>query len=145
MKRYCLLALLACSIASAEPRMRKVYRWSVAAMAGATALDAASSWGRLEANPVLRGPGGRFGMKGVLIKGLMMGGALAVQRRFGHDHPKATAISNFATAGAFSAVAAYNWRLAAVPQTRGALITAGATSFGCAGCMAGPAWGGKRP
>ena len=145
MKRCILAALLACSIASAESRWGKAYRWSVVAMAGATALDAASSYGRIEANPLLRGSRGRFGLQGILLKGAMMTGAVVVQRRFGHGHPKATAISNFATAGAFGGVAIYNFRLAAsAPQNKGAVITPGATSFGCAGCV-GPTWGGQRP
>lgn len=140
MKRCCLVALLACSIASAESRWGKVYRWSVVAMAGATALDAASSWGRLEANPLLRGSRGRFGLQGILLKGAMMTGAVVVQRRLGHH--KAAAISNFATAGAFGGVAIYNFRLAAsAPQNKGAVITPGATSFGCAGCSNPWTWG----
>lgn len=145
MKRMFLIAILAAGTASAEGRWHRVYKWSAAAMVAGSALDAASSWGRPEANPVLAGGRAqRFGGRGLAIKAGSVVGVLLVQRllRQAGADPKPLAITNFVAGAVFTGAAAYNWRLAAaVPQQRGAVITPGATSFSCAGCS--NPWGWK--
>jgi len=99
-----------------EPRQSKSKWWklSAVALAVATSVDAHSSWGHLEANPALRGPNGRFGMKSIAIKGLITGGVIGAQYMMMRNHPKAeryAAITNFTLAGAFVGVAAYNYQL----------------------------------
>jgi len=56
-------------------------RWwaSIAALAAASVLDAHSSWGRRELNPMLRGPDGRFGYNGVILKSSILGASCAFQ------------------------------------------------------------------
>lgn len=90
----------------------KLWKWSVAALLAGTAADAASSWGKLEANPALRGAGGRFSAKGLLIKSSLVGGVLTGQMLFRKNHQSwnASAWTNFALAGALGGVAMYNTR-----------------------------------
>src|SRR5262249_51890932 len=94
-----------------EPRktgLSAVWQISVAALAAASAADVHSSWGRLEANPVLAGPNGRFGMQGVALKSAIAGGVVAAQYLMLRNHPKASkygAWVNFGMAGVISAAA----------------------------------------
>ncbi|MBL8176702.1 MAG: hypothetical protein JNK48_18645 [Bryobacterales bacterium] len=98
-----------------QSRKRSVW-WKVStvALAVATSVDAHSSWGRIEANPVLSGANGRFGAKGIALKALITGGVLSAQYMMMKNHPKAEkygAWTNFALAGALGSAAAYNYRL----------------------------------
>jgi hypothetical protein len=58
---------------------RRMWKASVAALAGASAVDAASSWGGHELNPLLRGTNGNFGGRAVAIKAGLAGGILVGQ------------------------------------------------------------------
>ncbi|HYZ85005.1 MAG TPA: hypothetical protein VE621_11410 [Bryobacteraceae bacterium] len=93
-----------------ESRTSKLWKWSVAALIAGSAADVATSWGRMEANPALRGPGGRFSTRGLLIKTSLVGGVLAAQTMFVRNGQgsRAAAFTNFALAGALAGVAAYN-------------------------------------
>lgn len=89
----------------------KLWWASVAALIGASFVDAHSSWGRQELNPVLRDANGHFGMKGVAIKGGIAGGVIAAQYfllRNNNGAAKSMAIANFGMAGVFGGVAMYN-------------------------------------
>lgn len=58
-----------------------VDHWQVSAGAVvvSSAADMTSSWGGLEANRLLRGRQGRFGMRGLIIKSAMTGGIIGVE------------------------------------------------------------------
>jgi hypothetical protein len=102
------------AVSEQRPSKGKWWKLSVVALVVATSVDAHSSWGHLEANPALRGPNGRFGMKSIAIKGLITGGVVGAQYFMMRNHPKAerqAAFTNFALAGAFTGVATYNYRL----------------------------------
>ncbi len=83
--RTCLLALLLAATAFpadgvASTRSGKKRWWaSVAALAAASVLDMHSSWSRREINPMLRGPDGRFGARGVAVKSSILGASCGVQ------------------------------------------------------------------
>lgn len=90
------------------------WKVSAVALAVATSVDAHSSWGHVEANPALRGPNGRFGTKGVALKGLITGSVLTAQYFMMKNHPKAEKYgtwTNFILAGALGSAAAYNYNL----------------------------------
>lgn len=79
---------------------------------GATSLDAASSWGRIELNPLLRSADGRFGARGVGIKLAIFGGVEFAKwslLRKGHRGRWVRSLS-LGPAAAFGGVAARNWR-----------------------------------
>jgi len=90
-------------------------RWwkrSAVMLAAAGAVDAASSYGRAEVNPVLRGAGGRFSAKSVGIKAAITGGGLLAQWLIVRKNPETAgklAIVNVGMSGALGGVAAYNW------------------------------------
>jgi hypothetical protein len=93
-------------------RLGKLWRVSLAALAGATAVDAVSSWNQPEANPVLRGSSGHFGAQGVGIK-IGLAGTVAVTQyllaRKGPKYERVAAFANFTAAGVFGAAAVHNW------------------------------------
>lgn len=91
----------------------KLWWASVAAVVAGSAVDAHSSWGRQELNPLLRGANGEFGMKAVAIKAAIAGGVVGAQYLMLRKNPHAAryaAIANFSMAGAFAGVAVYNHR-----------------------------------
>lgn len=75
---FCCLALQADSQAVRKPG-KKLWWASLAALAGASALDAHSSWGKPERNAMLRGPDGRFGPRGLQLKLVILGTSGAMQ------------------------------------------------------------------
>jgi len=98
--------------AFAQDGRRGFWRASVVTLLAATTADAHSSFGRLEANPLLRGRDGRFDLRGVAIKGGISGGAILVQYLLLRKHPRAegaASVANFVFAGALGGVAAYNY------------------------------------
>ena len=58
---------------------QKLLRISMGFLAAATVPDAATSWNRAEMNPVLQGPNGRFGAKGMSLKFALAGSTIAAQ------------------------------------------------------------------
>ena len=56
-----------------------IWKASLAMLAASSIVDAHSSWGRSEANPLLRGSNGRFGWQGVAIKAAIFGGVVGAQ------------------------------------------------------------------
>ena len=122
MTRPAIALLTLCLAASAEtynwseprttsPGSRTVWRASAIALLLATAADAHSSYGRHEANPLLRSRDGRFDNRGIALKGLITGGALGAQWLLFRKHEgavKVAAISNFAAAATLSSVAIRN-------------------------------------
>jgi hypothetical protein len=119
-----LLALLivsSCLLGAAEPQnagsWKKRWAISIAAMAAASLLDAATSTGKIEQNPLLRNSQGQFcGGRAAAYKSAAAGGLVALELLFARKDPalyKASTVVNFATAGAFTAMA---WRNRSVPR-----------------------------
>jgi hypothetical protein len=96
-----------------RPRGRRWWLASVAALVGAHAADVASSYGRQEANPLLRMGSGRFDARSMGIKMGIVGGVVALQclalRKMPEAH-RSLAVTNLAGSGAMAALAARNWR-----------------------------------
>lgn len=89
----------------------KLWWSSVAAVVGASFVDAHSSWGRQELNPALQSANGQFGAKGVAIKAAIAGGAVFAQwllLRRNPDAEKHAAVVNFGMATLFAGAAIRN-------------------------------------
>jgi hypothetical protein len=101
-------------LAAAKSPWKKIWAASAAALVAGAALDASSSAGRIEANPLLRDSRGQFSAaKGIAIKALVTGGVLGVQALVMRKRPEAriekpAALVNFAVAAALAGIAARN-------------------------------------
>lgn len=107
------MLLPAASAAESGVRWRAVWRVSQALLAGADAADAASSWGKQEANPLVRS-GQRFSYGSLAIKLGALGGGLAAQHLILRKTPGTAplfATANLAAAGMLGIVAAHNMRI----------------------------------
>ena len=107
------LILPAASAADRPAHWRAVWRISQTFLAGADAADAASSWGKNEANPLVRA-GQRFSYSSLAIKLGALGGGLAVQHYAVRKAPELTplfASANLATATMLGVVAARNMQV----------------------------------
>lgn len=85
---------------------------SQVALAGTSATDLASSWGGYEANPLLRGPDGRFGTSGAAAKLGMVAGVIALERLWLRDEKYAPVVigANAAVSLMYVRVAQHNLR-----------------------------------
>ena len=111
-----LLAFLICSsqAKAQEKRHNKLWRVSAAVLGAVTIADMQSSVGRFEANPLLTSQNGRFGTRGIALKGLVVGGALGAQWLMLRHNPKAAPYAagiNFAAAALTGAAVAHNHML----------------------------------
>ncbi|SRR5258708_39219841 len=91
-------------------------RWtiSLAPLVAAQALDAASSYGLRELNPLLQSPNGGFGAKAVSIKFGAIAGLVGAEYLVVRKYPRSAklfAIVNWTTAGATAGLAVHNYRL----------------------------------
>ncbi|HYL78073.1 MAG TPA: hypothetical protein VEU96_27915 [Bryobacteraceae bacterium] len=119
----CAAALSAQTISSEEHAVtkgKKLWRWSLAALAAGNIADMHSSWGRPEANPLLAGANGRFDWRSATIKLGIQAPLIGFQLWRVHKNPspslyKSYSFTNFAVGGAFGGVAIHNYRL---PQSR---------------------------
>lgn len=111
------VSLLAGTLAGADgatDRKGRGKRWwaSVGAMIAASALDAHSSWGRQELNPILAGQNGQFGGRAVAIKAGLVAGVAAAQFFLLRNNPEAekyVSVGNFGMAGVLAGVAMRNY------------------------------------
>lgn len=90
--------------------VQRIWIGSICAVLAASAFDAASSWGKQEANPLLASPNGTFGGRGLAIKAAIAGAVLLPQILL-HKHKrfrKTFIFANFADAVAFTAVSVHN-------------------------------------
>lgn len=97
-------------------RPSRLWRWSVAALAAGSATDAWSSFGRHEANPLLRDQRGQFSGRAIGIKAAIAGSGVAAQWLVFRRRPeaaRAAAFTNFGMAGLFTGVAVRNRSLTA--------------------------------
>lgn len=86
------------------------WKWSAATVAASSAVDAASSWGQREMNPLL---GQRFGWPSLAIKAGVVGGSLLAQRIILRRRPDAVRLAaglNFGMAALHLGVASRNRR-----------------------------------
>jgi|GEM_PF-3154337 len=95
--------------------VNRVWIASMLAAAGASSLDAATSWGKTEGNPLLASSNGTFGARGASLK-IGIAAALIVPQILLRKHQelkKVFAIGNFGEAAFFSAVAVHNMGISA--------------------------------
>jgi hypothetical protein len=113
MKRLILLVLLTALCSQAEERT-KLWKWSVAAVAASTVADCHSSFGMRELNPLLRGPGSRFGVQSALLKAGAVGVLLLGQKLFlpgRSGRMKSWSALNFSMAATTGAFAVHNYAI----------------------------------
>lgn len=124
LKKLVALATLAASLSFAAGGLvqsapaakpgKKLWWASVAALAAASVLDARSSWGRQELNPLLQGSNGRFSARSVEVKSAMVGVGVAFQwialRHHGQKLEKPFGFANLAAAGLTTGAAVHNLR-----------------------------------
>ena len=99
-----------------RPRWNKKWIVSAVALVAANVLDAHSSLGRMEANPLMRDAQGRFSAgRAVAMKTAATGGMLVLQAYVLRRRPDlklegSCTVLNFASAGALAGAAARNLR-----------------------------------
>jgi len=97
-----------------EPKWRRQWAISLAPLVASQSLDAASSYGMRELNPLLASPNGGFGMKATGVKfgviGVLAGTEYLLVRKYPRS-AKFFAIVNWTTAGATTGLAVHNYRL----------------------------------
>ena len=93
-----------------ERNMNRIWIASLAAVAAATSMDAATSFGKTEGNRALASSDGTFGGRGVAIKAGMLAAVVVPELAFRHHKNLKSkfAIANFIEAGIFTGVAAHN-------------------------------------
>jgi hypothetical protein len=92
-------------------------RWAVSMIPlfASQSLDAASSYGLRELNPLLADPDGRFGVRAAAIKFGVIGGMVGVEYLVVKKFPRAAkffTILNWTMAGATTGLAIRNYRIA---------------------------------
>jgi len=113
------VCLLAAGIAHGQTKRgwKKAWIVSVGALIAVNVLDARSSVGRYETNPLLRDSQGRFNTRRtVMIKSAASGGMLAIQMVLHRRMPeqsleRPSAVVNFAAAAAVGSTAFRNTRI----------------------------------
>ena len=112
---FTVLFLPSASAADKPARWHTVWRVSQALLAGADAADAVSSWGKCEANPLVR-TGQRFGYGSLAIKMGALTGGVVVQRLVLRKAPYQTplfASANLAAAALLGVAAEHNMHVSA--------------------------------
>jgi hypothetical protein len=108
------------AVPGAEQRIGRDARWrrqwaiSLAPLFASEALDAASSYGMRELNPLLAGSNGGFGMKATAIKFGVVGALAGAEYFVVRKHPasaKLFTIVNWVAAGATTGLAVHNYGL----------------------------------
>jgi hypothetical protein len=103
-------------VAEQRTSVNRLWVASLFAVAAASGMDAATSWGKYEGNSLLASSDGRFGAKGVAIKAGLGAAALIPQIFFMRNHKQLRsrlAITNFAEAAVFSGIAVHNMGITA--------------------------------
>jgi hypothetical protein len=97
-----------------DPKWRRQWAISLAPLFASQALDAASSYGMRELNPLLAGPDGGFGTKATALKFGAIGALTGVEYFLVRKYPRSAkifTIVNWTTSGATAALAVHNYRL----------------------------------
>ena len=95
-----------------KPSRGKIWWSSIATLVGASMVDAHSSWGRQELNPILQNSNGGFGAKGIAIKAIITGSVVTAQwllLKNNRPAEKYAAIANFGMASMLGGVAIHNY------------------------------------
>jgi hypothetical protein len=106
------------SAAERPSRWHAMWRASQALLAASDAADIASSWGKNEANPLVRS-GQRFSYGSAAIKLGALAGGLAAQHYIARKYPEEKSLMasvNLAAAGALGVVAARNMQVPPAPR-----------------------------
>lgn len=93
---------------------QKKWAISLAPLLASEALDAASSYGLRELNPMLAQSDGRFGMKAAGVKFGVVGGLIGVEYLLVKKYPRSAkffTVINWTTAGATTGLAIHNYSL----------------------------------
>jgi hypothetical protein len=101
--------------ASVDASARKAWKLSLLPLVASETLDAASSYGMRELNPVLAGSNGEFGMRATTIKFGVIGVFIGVEYLIVKAHPGAARIFskvNWAAAGVTTGLAVHNYAVA---------------------------------
>ncbi len=98
-----------------DRKVNRIWVGSILAVTAATSMDAASSWGKYETNPVLASANGRFGAKGVSIKAGVAAGTIVseILLRKHNDLKTKFVIGNLAETTLFTTAAVHNFGIAA--------------------------------
>jgi hypothetical protein len=99
---------------NAHGSWQKKWAISLAPLVASEALDAASSYGLRELNPVLAQQDGRFGMKAAGVKFGVIGGLIGVEYLLVRKYPRSAkffTVINWTTAGATTGLAIHNYTL----------------------------------
>jgi hypothetical protein len=99
---------------------RLVWAASVVALVGANVADLQSSWGKAEANTILAGNSGRFGVRGAVIKVSLtslvcLAQKLVLRHRGSRTEYQAFTVMNFTAAGVLAGTATHNHLVKAEP------------------------------
>lgn len=97
-----------------QEKAQKRWMWSAIALTAASFADVNSSWGKQEANGLLRSSNGTFGAKGLAIKMSMVGGILYGQHLMVKKSPALANVmtwSNYGMAGVKVGIAARNYQI----------------------------------
>jgi len=100
--------------AASHAKWRRQWAISLAPLFVSQALDASSSYGMRELNPLLASPNGGFGMKATGLKFGVIGALAATEYFLVRKYPRSAkvfTIVNWTTAGATSALAIHNYSL----------------------------------
>jgi hypothetical protein len=97
-----------------RPSGKKLWQFSIAALAIGNAMDAQSSWGKRELNQNLAGSNGSFGLHSALLKAGIAAGVVGVEYLVLHRRPSASlyrklAFVNFGDASVTGAMAIRNY------------------------------------
>ncbi len=106
--------LLGSQFATHDSPRRRRWAISLAPLFASQALDAASSYGMRELNPLLASPNGGFGMKATGIKFGVVGALAGAEYLLIKKYPRSAkffTIVNWTTAGATTGLAVHNYRL----------------------------------
>lgn len=88
MKKSITKCFLVCLILMPTSLKADPWRLSVGVVAASSVADVTSSWGYGEGNPLLRNGRGEFGAKGLIIKGVIIGGYLGAQHLILRKRPQ---------------------------------------------------------
>jgi hypothetical protein len=98
----------------ARPPVSASWKWSLAPLVASQALDAGSSYGMRELNPMLAGPDGRFGAKAATMKLSVTAALMAVEYLIVRAHPGAARVFtkiNWSGAVVTTGFAAHNFTI----------------------------------
>lgn len=125
MSAWKIIVMIACAsaLASAQdfPREHSLYRWSLVALASANVFDAATSWNRVEANPILASRNGGFDGRSIAIKSGITAGLIASQAwvhswSLHHGHPRVARSLTWLNFGSSAAIMGVGWHNLRVRQ-----------------------------